>query len=138
MNNSHVFSTSATLVLKNLGMCRVSDVTTPIQRDAQFWTSALVLVLALATVAGAVTRPAAGAAIVGDNGDDGGGDDGGGSSDGGGGDSGRGGNVDGVSADDDFSDNGGFGGGDGCGRGDSNSDSDDGGGDGDGEKTTIN
>ncbi len=133
MNNSHVFSTSATLVLKNLGMCRVSDVTTPIQRDAQFWTSALVLVLALATVAGAVTRPAAGAAIVGDNGDDGGGDDGGGSSDGGGGDS-----VDGGSVDGDVCDNDGFGGGDGCGKGDINIDSDGSGGNGGGEKTTIN
>ena len=74
---------------------------------------------------GEVTVPAAWAAVVSDNGDDGRGNDGSGS-------------VDGGSVDDDVSDNSGCGVGDGCDRGNSNSNSDGGGGDGGGEKTTIN
>ena len=85
--------------------------------------------LASARAAGAVMEPAAGAAVVGDNGNDGHGNDGGGSSNGSGGDSGRSLSIDGGSVDDDVSDYGGFGGGIGCGGGNSNSNSDDGGSD---------
>ena len=82
--------------------------------------------------------PAAGAVVVGDNGDDGRGNDGGGSSNGSYVDSGGGGSVDGGSVHDGISDDGGGDGGNGCGGGGSNSDSDDGGNDGGGKKATIN
>ena len=107
------------------------------KQDVEILLQAKMVFDMLASAAGAVTAPAAGVAVIGDNNDDGCGDDVGGSSDGGCGDSDGSGSVDGGSVDKDVSDNGGCGGSDGCGGGDSNSDSDDGGGNGGGEKTTI-